>query len=108
MEFVPEASATQIADFLRLSETIASEVAKKRRRKPWKEHSRSKSPGLLDGISLSGQSPEPAEVKGPNSPAEIDSTIMKELRKLVPPKDGGKIPTVEFTTDFQNKILNLL
>ena len=108
MDIVPEASAAQIADFLRLAETTASEVAKKRRREPRKEHSRSKTPGLLDSISLSGQSPEPAEVKGPNSPAEVDSTIMKELGKLVPPKDGGTIPTVEFTKNFQNKILNLL
>ena len=107
-KLVPEATAAQLSEFLELAEAMVSEDVKRRRRSP-RAPSRSKTPGLSDGISLAGESVDVKADKKLKSPTEIDSQFMKELKKLVPPESGGSaVPTVDFNKEFQHKLLNLL
>ena len=107
LEIVPNASTAQLGDFLELAEASARK-GKKRRRRSARNPSRSKSPSLLDAISLSGQSPVPEE-KGLESPTEVESKLMMELKKLIPPKHGGSpLPKIELSSDFQSRILDAL
>ena len=100
LEIVPNASKAQLGDFLELAAASARK-GKKRRRRSARNPSRSKTPSLLDAISLSGQSPVP-EAKELESPTEVDSKLMKELKKLIPPKHGGSsLPKIELSSDFQ-------
>ena len=108
LKLVPEATAPQLSEFLELAEAMVCKKVKPRR-KPPRAPSRSKTPGSSDRISLSGQSADVKANKGLDSPTESNSQFMKELKKLVPPKDGGSaVATIDFNKEFQNKLLNLL
>ena len=71
-------------------------------------------PGEQDTISLLGQLKQlPAKVPEVTSvlenPTQKKSAFMEVLKRLVPPEDGGsELASILFSTEFQNKILNLL
>ena len=109
MEIVPDATATQIGNFLQLAEaSIDKEKVRNPQEPPFStEIQADQKP--LDKISLLGQLPDPKEEQALNCPTEEKSRFMEELRKLVPPKDGGNLGTsVNFSEKFQKKILALL
>ena len=107
LEIVPNASKAQLGDFLELAAASARKE-KKRRRRSARNPSRSKTPSWLDAISLSGQSPV-HEAKELESPTEVDSKLMKELKKLIPPKHGGSsLPKIELSSVFQSRMWDAL
>ena len=66
-------------------------------------------PKALDKISLLGRVSVPKDKPAIGCPTDEKSSFMEELKKLVPPKDGGnKVTSVQFSEQFQEKILTLL
>ena len=107
MEVVPDASTAQIGDFLQLAEK-SIEKEKEECKSPWKADIEG-DPKAQDKISLLGQVPAPKDTPALSCPTDVKSSFMEELKKLVPPKDGGnKVTSVQFSEQFQEKILTLL
>ena len=108
LELVPEASMTQIAAFLRIAEEEGGDntkiVAPVRSGTPKLEAGTSQLE-WLKRMSAAGVK----KTRQLDSPTVEDSQFMKELEKLVPPKDGGNgNMSVDFSEKFQEKILGLL
>ena len=113
LQMVPGASAAQIGAFLELAE-------EKIRRQ---EMVQSKSAEVLekdaipdeqDAISLLGSLKElragdPESTPKLSCPTDEKSEFMQHLKKIIPPDDGGNDgESINFTKQFQVKILNLL
>ena len=114
LRIVPEATTAQIADFLKVAEA-SMEAGRKRGRQESRGTPVQESVAEdNDAISLIGQLREPQqdhkhEGAALSCPTEEKSQLMNSLRKLVPPENGGnKETSVNFSEDFQKKILNLL
>ena len=111
-KLVPEASAPQIAAFLRLAEGAVKKEGESRQ-KPAKlprtlasEEEQEKISLLGDLKSLQGDGKKTTEV---DCPTNEKSEFFKNLKKIIPPADGGsQFASIEFTEQFQSKILNLL
>ena len=100
MEVVPDASTAQIGDFLQLAEK-SIEKEKEECKSPWKADIEG-DPKAQDKISLLGQVPAPKDTPALSCPTDVKSSFMEELKKLVPPKDGGnKVTSVQFSEQFQ-------
>ena len=107
LELVPEATTAQIAEFLKIAETVYNnpEIVI-----PEKETT----PKLEEGTSQlkwlkKMAAGEIKKAKELCSPTEEKSEFMKELEKIIPPKDGGNgSPSVNFSEKFQETILDLL
>ena len=107
LELVPGAKLSQIAAFLKIAEEgyhNTDDVMPKR----------GDSPELAIGTSQLDWLKEKsaAEVKQArvlSSPTEENSEFMEQLRKIIPPKEGGtENSSVKFSEKFQEKILDLL
>ena len=109
MGIVPDATVTQIGNFLQLAEASIDKEKVRNSREPLLSTEIQADQKPLDRISLLGQLPEPKVEQALNCPTEEKSRFMEELRKLVPPKDGGNLgASVNFSEQFQKKILALL
>ena len=114
LEIVPGATAAQIAGFLRIAEAQIDEEKDRDRQVPPVDPSKGVASGYKDKIALLGQvengpAADPKEGPALDCPTDEKSEFMKELKKLVPQKDGGSdLASVQFSEQFQKKILNLL
>ena len=106
------APAAQIWAFLRVAEVSASKERRGGRSEASKTTRRSVTPDKLDVISLIVDLK-----KGPRAssgvanvlvcPTDQQSGFVKALNEVIPPKDGGnKLSSVEFSKQFQDKILS--
>ena len=99
LKLVPEATTAQIAEFLRIAEKD-------------NESGKVSTTDLKEDIAqlewLKKGSAECAK-QAQNLPCPTDMQFMKDLGKLVPPKDrGNEGVSVQFSEKFQEKILGLL
>ena len=107
LELVPEAKLTQIAEFLKIAEEgyhNPKDVMPKKCESP--------EPGAgtsqLDWLKKKSAAGI-KKAKELISPTEEKSEFMKELKKIIPPEEGGiEGSSVNFSEKFQNKILELL
>ena len=114
LELVPEATIAQITAFLAIGEAAIKVQEGSGRLESSKASKRRVLPDDRDTISLLGQLKQlpvsdPVGSAKLASPTEEKSEFMEALKKLVPPKDGGsKLKSLQFSEDFQIKILSLL
>ena len=107
VKLVPQATKKQIASFLQIAEESYNneeEAAGHKESIPRPEGGVSQLEWLKKATLQSVK-----QARELDSPTVEDSQLMKELRKLVPPEDGGTVSTsVSFSEKFQEKILSLL
>ena len=112
-QLVPEASAVQIAAFLQLAENTVRKVDKvgknSRENLEVGELLEMKEPISPIG-SVKGSSAEDAKARlKVISPSVEKTEFWDQLKKLIPPDDGGNVNrSIKFTEQFETKILNLL
>ena len=113
LELVPGASSAQIAAFLCLAEKT-NKMQERVQHKSAEVLEKASIQGEQDAISLLGSLKElpaenPEDTPKLKCPTDPKSGFMEHLKKLVPPDKGGSEgESVNFTKQFQVKILNLL
>ena len=112
-QLVPEASAVQIAAFLQLAENTVRKKDKigKNSRENLEDGERLEMNEPVSPIgSVKGSSAEDAKVGlKVKSPTVGKTEFWDQLKKLIPPDDGGNVNrSIKFTEQFETKILNLL
>ena len=113
LKLVPNTSPAQLAEFLSVAEDSVSR-RKIDRQEPPKVPKLAALENQGERISLLGDLKKlqvDTSVKAPKlaCPTEEKSEFMDSLMKLIPPKNGGKQgSSVDFSEQFQSKILNLL
>ena len=107
VKLVPQATREQIVSFLQIAEgndDTGKEAASNEKNISKPGGGDSQLQWLKKAALESGE--QAHELDSPTNP---DSQLMQELRKLIPPKDGGTGSTsVSFSEKFQDKILGLL
>ena len=113
LQLVPEASAVQIAAFLQLAENTVRKIDKvgknPRENLEVGELLELKEPISPIG-SVKGSSAEDAKAMLKRMSPSVEKTeFWDQLKKLIPPDDGGNVNrSIKFTEQFETKILNLL
>ena len=63
---------------------------------------------LINKLKYSGLVSKAKSNEELDCPTKVDSQFMTEIKKLIPPKDGGETDSINISKEFQEKILDLL